>query len=196
MGVIRSISERFGVATVALVASTLAACSGGPSPTLSVPPQPVSALEVIDKQPHAPDSDDFAWAAWTQTQAGLEDLWSTFQLEGAPLRLADGEAILLAATGESGSCPMTVEQVDVRAGIVELSTVEYPEAPDRSSFESSAGALEPVCTSDFNPITFVIVVEAAETVPPLEVDLSETSLVLDEPDRLTQVPFGLSRESD
>lgn len=71
-----------------------------------------------------------------------------------------------------------------------------PETPDQSSFASSAGALEPVCTADFNPITFVIVVEAAETVPPLEVDLGETPIGLDEPDRLAQVPFGLSRESD
>ena len=79
----------------------------------------------------------------------------------------------------------------MRAGIVELATVEYPEAPDRSSFESSAGALEPVCTSDFNPITFVVVLEAAETVPPLEVDFSETCLVLDESDRPGQVLSGV-----
>lgn len=196
MSVVRSISERLGLATVALVTSMLAACSGHPAPTMSVPPQPVPASEVLDKQSHAPDSDDSVWVAWTQTQAGLEGLWSAFRLEGAAPRMDDGEAILLAATGESGSCPMTVEHVDVRAGTVELSIVDYPEAPDQSSFESSAGALEPVCTADFNAITFVIAVEASETAPPLEVVLGETSVVVDEPEMMARLPFRAPTGSD
>lgn len=190
-----SVVRWIGVPTVAFVASMLAGCAGQPTPT-SLPPRPVSAPEVLDKQPHAPDSDDRAWAAWTQTQASLDGLWSAFQLEGAPPQLHEGEAILLAATGESGSCPMTVEHVEVGAGKVELSAVEYPETPVQASFEPSAGALDPVCTSDFNPITFVIAVEASKTAPPLEVALGETSIDLDEPETVAQVPFQPSMGSD
>lgn len=61
---------------------------------------------------------------------------------------------------------MTVNRVDVRSSVVDLSLVEYIETPDPSSFESSAGALDPWCEADFNPITFVVRLDAAETAPP------------------------------
>jgi len=62
----------------------------------------------VAKHPYQlPPGEPEVWAAWTDTQAGVHELWATFQIGADPPDL-NGGAMVVAATGEGQNCPMTL----------------------------------------------------------------------------------------
>lgn len=129
-------------------------------------------IELLDKRKGAPAEplSAYVWVGWAETEQELQDLWASFRLEGDPPDLSAG-VVLLAATGESGSCPLRMTEASVESDTLQLSLVDKP--ADASASGESA------CTADFNPVTFVLGIER---------DLVEATRVVDFGD--TQVALG------
>lgn len=142
-----------------MAAVTLVACG-----TPAADPEPVApetADEVIGKAEGAPPTDAHVWAAWTDSDERLADLWAEFRLEGPPPSL-NGHGILLAATGESGSCPLAITNVNTSPDRIKLTLVDV--VPPHTS-----------CTDDFNPVTFASRLDPAQVQPPFVVEFHTTS---------------------
>lgn len=137
-----------------------------------------STAEVIDRIAGGPDGLETAAAAWTDSATGLQQLWESFQLEGTPPAL-DGRAILLAATGESSSCPLSVTDVRVEDGRVDLVVDEQPTAP------SPEGA---TCTADLSPVTFLLRVDPSVVAPPLDVLVDSPPVRIQTADAVASIP--------
>lgn len=113
-----------------MAATTITACSSD-----RASPGPLVATLI-----GGPRGEGSLAAAWTQEAATLKELWSSFQLPGEPPSVGR-QVIVLAATGESGSCPSKL--VDARS---DKGTV-------RLAIETEG---KPPCDADFRPITFVL----------------------------------------
>lgn len=125
----------------------------------------------------------FVWAAWTDSEQALQPLWDQLDADDAPPTM-DGEAILLAGTGESGSCPLRLTDIQVTDGVVDLA---LDDTPDTSSLPDDAAV---ACTDDFNPVTFAIRVDPQAVTPPLTVDFGQTAVRIDAEDAVVSAEFG------
>lgn len=67
-----------------------------------------AAEEVIVKRSGAPSTGDFVWAAWTDSDEGLAELWGDFGQVAGTEPDRDDWPVVLIATHESGSCPLTI----------------------------------------------------------------------------------------
>ncbi len=160
---------------------------GSTDPSATAWSPPVPAPEVVDKQPHAPAGGK-TLAAWTDSTSELTDLWSTFSLSGSPPRIDDGMAILLVASGESGSCPYVLERVDEAPGRVDLTLTRDPNSPEQAVTQLPAGGFEIVCTADFQPITFVVALDSTVVSPPFDVDFGRLVVTVEEPNVVAEAP--------
>lgn len=111
--------------------------------------EPPAGLEVelVAKRAGAPTEPAHAWVGWAHTERGLQALWASFRLDGEPLGL-DGQAVVLAATGESSSCPSRLADAVVEGDTLRLSVASGPAvSPPPDDY---------ACTADLNPVTFVL----------------------------------------
>lgn len=162
-----------GILVVLLFTS---ACTSATQETSDTATQ--STAEVIDRVSGGPDGLETAAAAWTDNAAGLQQLWESFQLEGTPPAL-DGQAILLAATGESSSCPLSISDVRVDDDRVELVVGEQSTAPSPETA---------TCTADFSPVTFLLRVDPRAVAPPLDVLLDSPPVRVETADAVASIP--------
>lgn len=120
--------------------------------------------------------------AWIDDAVELADLWQTFRLNEPPPALLEGDAVLLVATGESGSCPEQVTDVVVKAGRIEL---ELTEGPAVHPVPSDYG-----CTADFNPVTFAIQVDSGLLEPTPIVSIGDTAVRLGQEGEIVSAQYG------
>ncbi len=138
-------------------------------------------IEVVAKRDGAPRQPGYVWVGWDHTEQGLQDLWASFRLDGDPPHLS-GEAVVLAATGESGSCPTRLTDTAVDGDTLYLSLVDEPAVtppPDNYG-----------CTSDFNPVTFVLRVERDLVERVDVVDFGDTAVGLGPAGQITHEDYG------
>lgn len=148
---------------------------------------PQSAPQVVTKQEGAPPPpSNSVWAAWTDTQDGLDQLWSTLLIDEGPTppapTLVEGRAIVLAATGEGQDCPTTLTSVEFQDSVLELIFRIFPEDPSTQIGLSPTEEPTFVCRADFNPVTFIVEVDPQATQPPITVDFGRESVRIEEPD--------------
>ena len=141
---------RLGIVIVA-VGVVLAASSCTPEDdaerSVSSPPRFAEGYEIVADQPFLPGQ--------LGTQAVLVDdpsqipaMWDHYQLGGEPASFQKGrEVALFVGTGESGSCPIEIEEVEVNGPDVTISTADT-DGP---------------CTADFAPRTFVFLFRAGDS---------------------------------
>lgn len=138
-------------------------------------------IEIVAKQEGAPAEPAHAWVAWAHTGQGLQDLWGSFGLDGDPPRLS-GQAVVLAATGESSSCPSRLTDATVEGNTLHLSVVDEPAiTPPPDDY---------TCTADFNPVTFVLRVERNLVERVSVVDFGDTEISLGPAGEVTSEDSG------
>jgi hypothetical protein len=142
---------------------------------------------VVTKREGAPPPpSNSVWAAWTDTQDGLDRLWSALLIDEGPTppppTLVEGTAIVLAATGEGQDCPTTLTSVEFQDSVLELTFRIFPEDPSTQIGLSPTEEPTFVCLADFNPVTFIVEVDPQTTQPPITVDFGRESVRIEEPD--------------
>lgn len=127
-----------GVLIVALVLGAGCTATDTEDPVESPPPF-ADGYELIADQPYLPRRTG-GNAVLVTAQDDMRKVWRHYQLGGRIGEVIDGETVaLFVGTGESGSCPIELEEVTVVDGDVDIATAD------------SGGP----CTADFNPRTFV-----------------------------------------
>lgn len=144
--------------------------------------EPGTANEVLGKWEGGPRGSAFLSVAWTDSAVAVAALWDTFGLDDPPPPMPEGQAVLLVATGESGSCPAQLTNVAFDDGQIELELTEGPDVfPVPSDY---------VCTSDFNPITFAITTDADLLAARPTVTLNDTTVRLGGPNQIVTADYG------
>lgn len=129
----------------------------------------------------APREPAHVWVGWAHTDRGLQQLWASFRLDGEPPSV-DGQAVVLAATGESSSCPSRLTDAVVNGDTLRLSIVDEPaiaSPPDNYG-----------CTADFNPITFVLRADRGLVERVGVVDFGDTTVPLEAAGHVTREDYG------
>lgn len=179
---------RIGAACLVAVAVVGCSSSGSPladaaSPSIRDTKESVGeqGIEVVAKRDGAPPGPAHVWVGWAHSGQRLQDLWASFGLDGDPPHLS-GEAVVLAATGESSSCPSRLTDATVEGDTLHLSMVDEPAVtppPDNYG-----------CTADFNPVTFVLRVERDLVEHVSVVDFGDTEVSLGPADEVTSEDYG------
>lgn len=133
------------------------------------------------KRVGAPTEPAHVWVGWAHTDQGLQQLWASFRLDGGPPSV-DGQAVILAATGESSSCPSRLTDAVMDGDTLRLSIVDEPaiaSPPDDYS-----------CTADFNPVTFVLRADRELVERVGVVDFGDTTVPLEAAGRVTREDYG------
>jgi hypothetical protein len=119
---------------LALVSLVLAGCG------------PNLISRVLADEPTQPPENAYEYAAIAPDRMELVRQWSRFGLSGTPAALNfDREVALFVGFGESGSCPLVYEGVNLDAASRVVSVL----------FESESGA----CTGDYNARTIVLAID-------------------------------------
>lgn len=122
--------------SVVVVVTLLLGCSNGGS-----------SVEILAEAPANPGTDLRPDAAVAASDAELDDAWTLFGFEGDPQISLDDGPVLFIGTVESGSCPATVDYVGPRPEDVEV---------DDEAFVRLGTSGGPDCTTDANPVSFVV----------------------------------------
>ncbi len=119
---------------LALLSLVLAGCGLGPKP------------RVLADEPTQPVENSYEYASIAPDRTELDRQWSRYGLSGKPAAMDFArEVALFVGFGESGSCPLEHEGVDI-------------DISDRFvSVQFGGGSGE--CTSDYNPRTIVLAIE-------------------------------------
>lgn len=133
------------------VASVLVTCAlSGCSSLREVDEQADSMSQILADQATMPLQEEPEAVALVTSSAELNREWERFRFDGAPPNINFNDHFgVLAATGESSSCPLSVP--DARLG----------ETPNVLILESSALG-GPDCTADFNPRAFLLAIERSK----------------------------------
>lgn len=135
------------------------------------------APEVVMKAPGSLLDTMDAAAVWTDSQDALELVWANADIEGDP-PLVDDTPVVIVATGESGSCPLLLEDVDVATGQIDL--VVTTTSDGKRLGES--GATDIACTADYNPVVFVVALGEGAPAPPVTVAFDNWTVSLEAAD--------------
>jgi hypothetical protein len=142
--------RRMPVALTAMLVALLlmSSCTpGGDSEdVVSSPPQFAEGYEIIADQPFLPGQLE-SQAVLVEDPLRMPALWDHYKLGGDAASFRKGsEVALFVGTGESGSCPIEIEDVEVIGDDVTIHTADT-DGP---------------CTADFVPRTFVFLFRTVE----------------------------------
>ena len=126
-----------------LTLALLPACT--PSPTATDPDRFGDVELVADQSTLPPESNGLS--VLTDNDEDTAEIWSFFGFEGEPPSIEDGNRVaLFLGSGESGSCPIELVDVQASGGDVRLEAAEHDEN----------------CTADFRPRSFVFLFPASD----------------------------------
>ena len=128
---------------VVVILGALAACTSEPS---ALEPDRFGDIELIADQGTLP-AESNGVSVLTETDRDTGDIWTHFGFDGEPPDIESADKVaLFVGTGESGSCPIELEGVELREDEVSFDIAEHSEA----------------CTSDFRARSFVFLFPSSD----------------------------------